>query len=132
MLGVQPFYNRSNFVAKTLAQLNQQIESLRRQAEDIKNKEVPSVVGRIKEAIAAYGLTAADLGFGGRAGNVGAGKGKRAAKKLSGKKVAAKKTAGEIKFRDEAGNEWTGRGKRPGWYLAALAAGKTVDDLKVK
>jgi DNA-binding protein H-NS len=132
MLAAQPFYNRSNFVAKTLAQLNQQIESLRRQAEEIKNKEVPSVVGRIKEAIAAYGLTAADLGFGVRAGNAAAGKGKRAAKKVGAKKVAAKKTAGEIKFRDESGNEWTGRGKRPGWYLAALAAGKTVDDLKVK
>jgi DNA-binding protein H-NS len=38
-------------------------------------------------------------------------------------------TAGVIKYRDEAGNSWTGRGKRPQWYLAALASGKTAEQL---
>lgn len=38
-------------------------------------------------------------------------------------------TAGVIKYRDEAGNAWTGRGKRPQWYLAALASGKTAEQL---
>lgn len=40
-------------------------------------------------------------------------------------------TAGVIKYRDEAGNSWTGRGKRPQWYLAALASGKTAEQLLV-
>jgi DNA-binding protein H-NS len=36
-----------------------------------------------------------------------------------------------IRFRDDAGNGWVGRGKRPNWFRAALAAGKTPEDLAV-
>lgn len=47
-------------------------------------------------------------------------------------KKRAKMAAGVIRFRDEAGNSWTGMGTKPKWFVAAIAAGKTVDDLKVK
>ncbi|AEI76524.1 hypothetical protein CNE_1c11690 [Cupriavidus necator N-1] len=46
-------------------------------------------------------------------------------------KAAAKPTSRKpaVRYRDELGNTWTGRGKRPGWVEAALASGKTLDDL---
>ena len=34
------------------------------------------------------------------------------------------------KYRDAAGNAWSGRGPRPRWVKAAMAAGKSLDDLR--
>jgi DNA-binding protein H-NS len=116
---------------KTLAQLKEQLEELKRQTE-----EVEGVIARIKEAIRHYGLTVEDLFGAGDRGSTAkratkTGKGsKRAAK--GARKKPARKTAGVIRFRDEAGNSWTGNGKRPKWYLDALASGKTPEDLAVR
>jgi DNA-binding protein H-NS len=112
-------------MAKTLTQLNAQIASLQKQVDAVKAKEAAGVIERIKEAIAHYGFTAADLGFSGRAARSV----KTATKK--GRKTAAKKPAGVIRYRDEAGHTWTGHGKRPRWYLAALESGKTPEDLEI-
>lgn len=112
-------------MAKTLAQLNVQIAKLQKQVDAVKAKEAVGVIERIKEAIAHYGFTAADLGFSGRAAKTV----KAAAKK--GRKKAAKKPAGVIRYRDDAGHTWTGHGKRPRWYLAALESGKTAEDLEI-
>lgn len=98
----------------TLAQLQAQIAELQRQAEEIRRNEISEVVARIKEAIAHYGLTAADLGL-------AAGGGKRSRK-------GAAASNGAIKYRDGA-NSWTGRGRRPQWFIEALAAGKSEQDL---
>jgi len=120
-------------MAKTLAQLNAQIAELQKKADAVKAKEVSGVIERIKEAIAHYGLTAADLGFSGRSGasvkSVGA-TGKVVARKT--RKKTARKSGGVFRYRDDAGNAWTGHGKRPRWYLAALESGKTPEDLEVK
>lgn len=37
------------------------------------------------------------------------------------------------KYRDpkDASNVWSGRGRRPAWFVAALAAGATVEDLLI-
>ncbi|TBR72121.1 MAG: H-NS histone family protein [Burkholderiaceae bacterium] len=120
-------------MAKTLAQLNAQIAELQKKADAVKAKEAVGVIERIKEAIAHYGLTATDLGLSGRVvkgvQSVGA-TGTVAARKT--RKKAAKKPGGVVRYRDEAGNAWTGHGKRPRWFLAALEAGKTPDDLEAK
>ena len=112
-------------MAKTLTQLNNQIARLQKQVDAVKAKEAAGVIERIKEAIAHYGFTAADLGLSGRAAN----KVKAPAKR--GRKKAAKKPGGVIRFRDEAGHTWTGHGKRPRWYLVALESGKTPEDLEI-
>lgn len=91
------------------------IAALQKQAEDAWRKEVAGVVGRIKEAIDHYGLTAADLGLRVQA--------------RPGASKARQRRAAEVRFRDEAGNEWSGRGRRPQWFVDALAAGKTREDL---
>jgi DNA-binding protein H-NS len=45
--------------------------------------------------------------------------------------VQASGQVGVIMYRDEAGHAWTGRGTKPKWFVAALAAGKTPQDLRV-
>lgn len=48
-------------------------------------------------------------------------------------KVEARpKSAGVPKFHNGEGLTWTGKGKRPSWFVAALEAGKTTDDLLIK
>jgi DNA-binding protein H-NS len=113
-------------MTKTYSQLMKQIDSLQREAQDVRRKEVAGVIDRIKEAIQAYNLTAADLGLAAapRAAKGGRKAGKAAAKGKAGKAVAPK-------FRDEAGNVWGGRGPRPAWLRTALAAGKKLSDFAV-
>ena len=118
----------------TLAALNAQIAALQVQADALRKKEVAEVIARVKDAIVHYRLTAADLGFGKAAGNVGklpAAVGGKPAKKK--RKNAAVRSAGKaVKFKDDQGHAWGGIGKRPDWFKAALAAGKTPEDLLAK
>lgn len=116
---------------KSYAQLMKQIDVLRHQAESIKRKEVEGVVKRIKEAIAVYGLTAADLGLAGSGAGAARAPGLKrrgAAPSQAGKSA---KVPGKPKYRDDAGHAWSGKGPRPGWFKAALASGKTLEDLAV-
>ena len=115
-------------MARTLAQIKNEIEKLQKEAESVKHREVAGVVSRIQEAIAFYGLVPADLFGAGEKKARGAKPGAvAAAKKLAIKKVPV------AKFRDDAsGKTWTGHGKRPTWFVNALAAGKTPVDLTVK
>ena len=115
-------------MARTLAQLNRQIEKLQRQADDLKQQEVKGVITRIREAIDHYGLTAKDLGLTTRAGSPDVA---GSARKKPARRAASAKPAAPVKFRDEAGNTWSGRGKRPNWFKAALESGKSPEDLLV-
>jgi DNA-binding protein H-NS len=115
----------------TLAALNAQIAALQAQADALRKKEVAEVIAKMKDAILHYGLTAADLGFGKAAGQVGKSPtpfGGKLAKKER-KNAAAKPAAKKVKFKDDQGRTWGGIGKRPDWFKAALAAGKTPEDL---
>jgi DNA-binding protein H-NS len=112
-------------MTKTYAQIAKQIESLKQDAAKQRRREVDGVIGRIREAIAVYQLSAEDLGFGAKA--------KRAAKGAAPAKRKAAQAAGPkvVKFRNETGGTWGGRGKRPQWLRDALAAGKTLADFAV-
>jgi DNA-binding protein H-NS len=115
-------------MSRTYTQVVKQIESLKREAEVLRRKEVDGVVVRIKDAIAHYGLTAADLGLKGRAASA-ATAATKGPKKRRGKAKA--KPAPVAKFRDEAGNTWVGRGPRPRWLREALVSGKSLADFAV-
>ncbi len=112
----------------TYQDLQAQINALQTQAEEVRRQEVAEVVARIREAVAHYGLTAGDLGFGGKARAAGAAAGGKRGRKAG---PGRKKVVGVIRYRDDAGHAWTGHGKRPQWFKDALEAGKTPDDLKV-
>lgn len=120
-------------MARTLAEINAEIAKLKKQADQIRSREVREVVSRIKEAIKSYGLTPREI-FGKGAGGAAPARKVRAKKAGQSAKAAPRKVkpAGVIRFRDEAGNSWTGRGKRPNWFKAAIAAGKKPEDLAVK
>jgi DNA-binding protein H-NS len=118
----------------TLAALNSQIAALQAQADALQKQETAEVIAKIKVAIAHYGLTAADLGFGKAVGRVdkssAAGAGKPVKKARKG--AAARPPAKVVKFKDDQGHTWAGVGKRPDWFKAALASGKTPADLLAK
>ncbi len=109
-------------MAKTYAQIQQQIENLQLEAERLKASEVAGVVERIKIAIAHYGLTAEHL-FG--AGKPNSSKSRRGMiKKVSG----PLKVANSAAYADGNGNVWGGRGPRPKWLRDAIAGGKLLED----
>lgn len=117
-----------------LAELDAQIAALQAQADALRKNEVTEVIAKVKDAIAYYGLTAADLGFGRVAGRVGETAAAVGAKPAgTGRKYAAAQPAAKaMKFKDDQGHAWGGIGKRPDWFKAALAAGKTPEDLLAK
>lgn len=118
-------------MAKTYAQVIKQIDTLSREAEKLKQKEVEDVVERIKEAIAVYGLTASDLGLGASNGATRESGRKKSGRKPSAKGPAKTKSARAVRFQDGTGNVWVGRGPRPRWLRDALAAGKRLEDFAV-
>ncbi len=107
-------------MAKTYADLQKRIEDLQKTAETLRQKEVAGVIDRIKVAIQTYQLTASDLGLAAKAAV--APRAPKAGKAAKPKRAAA--------YRDAEGRTWSGRGRRPAWLNAALAAGKTLDDLR--
>jgi DNA-binding protein H-NS len=109
-----------------LIDVQRQIETLRKQAEALRASELPKVVGRIKEAIEVYGITAEDLGFGSAAGRaVPVGKADRLGRTGS---VGATRPA---RYSDGNGRSWGGMGPRPKWLREALAAGRTLEEFAV-
>lgn len=117
-------------MAKTLAQIEKQIQALQREADAIKASEKSGVVARIRDAIAHYSITAAELGLG--ADGAAAPRKTRGPNKVKkgDKKPAAETKTPVAKYRDEAGNSWSGRGPKPKWFKAALDAGKKPEDLR--
>ena len=112
---------------KTYSAIKAEIAKLEKQAEALRKAELTGVIDKIKEAIATYALTQADLGFG-----VGAAKAVRAPVAKSARKTST--TIGVAKYRDpKSGKTWTGRGKPPAWIVgvksrdAYLIAGQTAE-----
>lgn len=115
---------------KSYESLQAEIQKLQKEAEAIRAQEVAEVVAKIKSAIAVYGITAKDLGLGASPSKAKSGP-KPSVK--AGRRTKSKAKGGRpVKYRDDAGNEWVGFGKRPAWFVAALAAGKTPEDLLAK
>jgi DNA-binding protein H-NS len=100
---------------KTYAAIKAEIAKLEMKAEEMRRAESAGVVARIKEAIAAYGFTAEDLGFGSSR------RGRPPAEAVRHKSAVARPTVGVPKYRDpQTTKTWTGRGKPPAW-IAGVA-----------
>ena len=102
-------------MTQSYKQIQKQIETLQRKAEQLRKQEVDGVIARIRVAIDHYGLTAEQLGFGVAGGN----------SKAKTRKAASGRAA---KYSDGQGNSWSGIGKRPSWLREALDAGRTLDE----
>jgi DNA-binding protein H-NS len=118
-------------MTRGLKEIEAEIARLEQQAKTLRDAEVGEVIAKIKAAVEHYGLTADDLGLAPKA-KARAPKANTKAGERGARKGKASNTARPIKYRDDAGNAWVGHGKRPRWFVDALAAGKTAEDLSVK
>ncbi|WP_421793345.1 H-NS family nucleoid-associated regulatory protein [Hydrocarboniphaga effusa] len=98
----------------TYNDLLKQIESLTKQAEELRKTEISTVIADIKDKMETFGITLADLGAA------------RATKKTggSGSKVA-------VKYRNGS-DIWSGRGRTPKWLADAEASGANRESFLVK
>ena len=99
----------------SLNDLLAQRTALEQQIAEAQREQRADAIRKIKELMAEYGLTLADIGS--RAAT--------APKRAGARKVAAK-------YRNAAtGETWSGRGLQPNWLKAALAAGRSLSDFAV-
>jgi DNA-binding protein H-NS len=113
---------------KTYAQILEDIESLKQQAETLRAEEIAGVIARMKEAIAFYGLTAEDLGFTARRGRPPASA--RADRRSVQPRRRSAGNGAHAKYQDGNGHSWAGRGPRPKWLKEALASGHRLEEFK--
>lgn len=99
----------------TYNDLIKQIESLTKQAEELRKTEISTVIADIKEKMETFGITLADLGAA------------RASKKNTG--TTGTKVA--IKYRNGT-DTWSGRGRTPKWLADAEAGGANRESFLVK
>ena len=97
-----------------LAELLAKKEALEEQIEAARLEETENVIAHIKELIAAYELSAADLGL----------KARKKAGSLAGRHVAPK-------YQGPAGETWAGRGRKPRWLVDALKKGKKLEEFAI-
>ena len=96
----------------TYRQLKQQIAALEKKATLAMKEEATKVIETIKQQIAEFGLTAADLGL-------------EIARRAGARTTKVKKLVLTPKYREPStGKTWNGHGKRPGWIVAAQKKGK--------
>ncbi|NRF71317.1 H-NS histone family protein [Aquincola sp. S2] len=94
----------------TYRNLTAEIARLQAQADKLRDAEKAGVIGRIREAISVYGISADDLGLS-KSAKGGA---------VRGAAVTQAPQFGVAKYRDPAtGKTWTGRGKPPAWIAGA-------------
>ena len=102
-------------LAAKKADLERQAAELEKQIKEAMQAERAGVITKIRQMLADNGLTVADL---------------MSAKSPRGASGNGSKVA--PKYKDPAtGSTWSGRGLKPKWGQAALADGKSLDDLKV-
>lgn len=112
----------------SLAQINEQIRkseeqmaTLRKQAEAIRAEEKQRVVAEVIAKIGEFGLTASDLRL-----SVGT-------KNASASRSAKVKEKAAPRYRSPSGETWSGgRGRKPGWIVVALAEGKDLAEFEIK
>ena len=104
-----------------LADLIAQKAALEKQIAEAQTRERSAAIAQIKELMAQYGLTVADIGR------------KSPPAKPSGKQKGPRKGSKvPAKYRDPAtGQAWSGRGLHPKWLRAALAQGRKLSDFAV-
>lgn len=118
---------------RTLADINKEIAALQKEAEVVRPKEVKEVVARIKEAISFYALSPEDL-FGTTRKSARSKRTVAAATKARKERATmpGAKPPSPPKYKDPVTSKtWTGIGKRPRWFVDAMAAGKTAEELAV-
>lgn len=111
----------------TYIELKQKIEALQKEADALKANERQGVIDRMKEAIAVYDISAAELGLGTR-GAASTRDRPSTKKSVPTPKTTRKSGQRRSAYADGKGNTWGGRGPRPRWLKDAIAGGANLDD----
>lgn len=108
-----------------LIDLQSQIASLQKQADDIRSKEFQATVVEIRQKMQAFGITVKDL----QSTKSKPGRKAKAADAKPAKAAKAKKPTAAVaaKYRGPNGETWSGRGLMPKWLAALVAAGSTKE-----
>jgi DNA-binding protein H-NS len=111
-----------------LIDLQSQIASLQKQAEEIRAKEFEATIVEIRQKMAAFGITVKDLQSAKVKGKPG-----RKAKVASDKPVKVKKATAAVaaKYRGPNGETWSGRGLTPKWLSSLIAQGQTKEQFLI-
>ena len=103
---------------KKLLDIDAKIAELQREKAEIVAAEKTAIIAEMKENIATYGITAAELGFGG-------------APAKAASKSSAVKTKAPVMYKN-GDKTWSGgRGPRPKWVKELEAAGGNIEDYKI-
>jgi DNA-binding protein H-NS len=99
-----------NLSLKELRQLQKDVEVA---INDFQDRDKRRKLAEVEAFVRERGLNPADLSL------------------LIGKKT--RKTVGVARYANPAdpAQTWTGRGRKPGWVVAALAAGRSLDDFAI-
>ncbi|WP_341892295.1 H-NS histone family protein [Variovorax sp. YR752] len=95
---------------KTYQAVRAEIAKLEKQAEELRRQELKTIIAQVRQVIADYGLSAADVGLAG-------GRTRAVARKAP---ARASRSSGVAKYRDpKSGQTWTGHGRPPAWIAGA-------------
>lgn len=102
----------------SLIEIQNQIASLQKQAEEIRATELAQTVQDILAKMDAFGITVDDLD-------------RAKGRTRKGSSVAKSGNPAPVKFRGPNGETWTGRGLMPRWLAAMVATGKSKESFAV-
>ena len=113
------------FLTSEYQKLQQQIAELQTKADALLASEKQTVIATINELIATFVITPKELRFAATP-SPSAGSAVRTPRThpTAGKTIAPR-------YRDAEGNTWSGRGLQPKWLREALAAGKTLESMRI-
>lgn len=115
---------------KSLIDLQNEIDSLQRQASEIRAKEKDRTVQEIIGLMKAFGISHSDL----RHADGGTRRKRKARAKqvrISARTAKETRKPAPIKFRGPAGETWSGRGRTPVWLQTLLNQGQSADKYRV-
>lgn len=96
------------------------VNELRKQMDAHRKNERTQAIAAAKELIMSHDLSAADLGFSGKA----------AAKRTT---TGDKRNSVAPKYQDpDSGKTWTGRGKTPAWLSTQVASGRDKQEFLIQ
>lgn len=110
-----------------LEQMEFQADELRRKTEALRQEHESLVIDRIKTVVAHLRIAPEQI-----YGPLNAETWKAYGDQAAQDRQIRRRAPATQKYHDGEGNTWSGRGKRPHWFVAALSAGKTPEDLLVK
>jgi DNA-binding protein H-NS len=105
-------------MAQTLDDVLAQIETLKKQADVMIANEKAAVIAEMKEKVAKYKITAAELGLFSTVKPI----------ETTPKKVVAPKYMNPM----NPSQTWTGRGRRPTWFVELEASGESEEYYTIK